>query len=340
MSITGIEPLVGHNEQTFMVMLIDDQPIVAEQVRRDLLEDSRIDFHYCADPNEALAVAESVNPTVILLDLLMPNIDGISAIKMFRTNVYTQEIPIVVLSSKEDAAMKAQAFAAGANDYLVKMPDKVELVARVVYHSLACIHKKQRDDAYRALRESQRKMEEKNIQLMQQSSIDGLTGISNRRHFDELLTGIWGNAQRTSTAIAIIMIDIDYFKLFNDKYGHIDGDDCLKVVARVLSEDIPRATDFIARYGGEEFAVVLFATDSDGAAIVAERLRKNVAELQIPNEDSKVSDYVSISAGVASTIPVPEAGQTQLIEAADAALYKAKEKGRNQVITSEMMDKS
>lgn len=338
MSTLDQEPLVGLNELTFMVMLIDDQAIVAERVRKDLLDDRRIDFHYCSDPHEALNVAESVKPTVILLDLLMPSMDGISAIKMFRQNTLTQEVPIVVLSSKEESDMKAQAFKAGANDYLVKMPDKIELVARVVYHSLHYIHKKQRDDAYRALRESQRKMEEKNILLMQQSSIDGLTGISNRRHFDDLLKTTWANALRTSSSLALIMIDIDHFKLFNDKYGHIDGDDCLRVVARVLSEDLPRTSDFIARYGGEEFAVVLFATDTDGAAIVAERLRKNISELQIPHEDSPVSKTVSISSGVASLIPDQGTSPMRLVEDADAALYKAKEDGRNRVVIFDMMD--
>jgi len=337
MSETDIEHFVGQDEHTFMVMLVDLQLVIAEQMRKDLLIDSRIGFYHYSDLHNALSVAESACPSVIFLDLLMPDIDGVSAIQMFRKNNFTKEIPIVALSSKEDVGMRAKAFEDGANDYLIKMPDKLELVARVVYHSLACIYKKQRDEAFRALSESQRKIKEKNIQSTQQSTIDEITCINNRHHFDELLAKLWVNAQRTNTMVAVIMIDVDYFKLFSDKYGHVDGNDCLKVVAQVLSEDIPRATDFIARYSDEKFAVVLFATDIDGAAIVAERLRKNVAELQIPNEDSPVSDYISISAGVASMIPASDVNQKQLIEVADAALCKAIEMGRSQVVTTEAL---
>jgi two-component system chemotaxis family response regulator WspR len=329
-------PLVGHNQQVFMVLLVDDQPIVAEKVRRDLLEEPRIDFHFCSDPREAVKLAKSVHPTVILLDLVMPNIDGIAAIKLFRVNPVTQDVPIIILSSKEDGALKAKAFNAGANDYLVKMPEKVELTARVVYHSTCYLSKKQRDHAYRALRESQRIMEEKNFELMQQSTIDGLTGVGNRRALDAVIERTWLSSIRSHTDISLIMIDVDHFKLFNDYYGHIAGDDCLKSIAHALTDELPRATDFIARYGGEEFVVILSATNLLGAKVVAERLCKKILRLKIANKKSPVTKFVSISAGVSSVIPDRKMSQLKLIEQADSALYKAKESGRNQVAVSQM----
>ena len=333
-------PLVGYNQQTFMVLLVDDQPIVAEKVRRDLLEDSRIDFHFSSTPEEALILAESVSPTVILLDLVMPNIDGLEAIKLFRANPVTQNVPIIMLSSKENAEVKANAFNAGANDYLVKMPEKIELTARVIHHSISYLNIKQRDRAYVALRESQRRMEEKNFELMQETVVDGLTGVGNRRAFDAALERFWLSSLRSRSHISLIMIDVDYFKLFNDLYGHIEGDDCLKSIAKALTSELPRATDFVARYGGEEFAVVLSSTDLLGATLVADRLRKKIEQLKIQHKKSTVSQYVSISVGVSSVIPERNMGRKNLVLSADKALYEAKGKGRNRVAVAELSPKT
>ena len=330
-------PFVGQNQQTFMVLLVDDQPIVAEKVRRDLLEDPRIDFHFCADPKEAVKLVDTIQPTVILLDLVMPNVDGIEAIKLFRENPFTQNVPIIMLSSKESGELKACAFEAGADDYLVKMPEKIELTARVVYHSTNYLNKQQRDQAYRALRASQRKMEEKNFELMQQSTIDGLTGVGNRRALDSVVQRTWQTSLRSRTDLSLIMIDVDHFKLFNDYYGHIAGDDCLRKVAAALAEELPRATDYVARYGGEEFAVLLSCTDLQGANIVAERLRNKISQLKIANKPSPVSTYVSISGGVSSVMPMRKMSRLNLFKSADSALYEAKEGGRNRVAMNQMM---
>jgi len=242
----------------------------------------------------------------------------------------------MMLSSKENGELKANAFKAGANDYLVKMPEKVELTARVVYHSMSYLSKKQRDHAYRALRESQRKMEEKNFELMQQSTVDGLTGVGNRRALDSVIERTWLASMRAHTEMSVLMIDVDHFKIFNDHYGHIAGDDCLKVIAKALSEELPRATDFVARYGGEEFVVVLSATDLNGATVVAERLRNKISQLKIAHKKSPVSEFVSISVGVSSVIPDRKMSRLSLIESADTALYEAKESGRNQLAVIQM----
>jgi signal transduction histidine kinase/HPt (histidine-containing phosphotransfer) domain-containing protein len=163
----GQEPDRGaHPEHHVMVLLIDDQAMVCEAVRRALANQADIDFHYCADAREALTVANQIKPTVILQDLVMPGIDGLTLVNQFRANPVTKDTPIIVLSTNENPQVKGQAFAMGANDYLVKLPDKIELVARIRYHSKAMMNLLQRDAAYRALRESQQQLIESNAALI------------------------------------------------------------------------------------------------------------------------------------------------------------------------------
>ena len=154
------------SDYSVMVLLVDDQVMVAEAIRRCLANQPNIDFHYCIDPTEAVRLANQIKPTVILQDLVMPGIDGLTLVRQFRANPSTQETPIIVLSTKEEPTIKAQAFAAGANDYLVKLPDKVELIARIRYHSKAYQSMLQRDEAYRALRESQQQLVDSNTALI------------------------------------------------------------------------------------------------------------------------------------------------------------------------------
>lgn len=320
-------------EYKISVLLIDDQAMIAEAVRRSLDTEDDIDFHYCDDPSNALRIAIELKPTLILQDLVMPGIDGLTMVKFFRANEETIKIPIIVLSTKEEPKIKSQAFESGANDYLVKLPDKIELIARIRYHSQAYIVQKQRDEAFRALEESQRRLAAANLELQKLSSLDGLTGVPNRRRFDELLRQEWHRGMRHCSSLSLIMLDIDYFKKFNDTYGHQRGDECLKMVASSLDQAISRETDLVARYGGEEFAVILPETGMKGAEAVAENMRSCVEELAITHEASEIHKYVTISLGVASTVPEREFNIENLIFAADKALYKAKEEGRNRVRT-------
>src|SRR4029077_17938081 len=158
--------LVGLPDYHVMVLLVDDQSMVCEAVRRALANQPDIDFHYCADAREALVIASQIKPTVILQDLVMPGIDGLTLVSRYRANSATREIPIIVLSTNENPQVKGQAFALGANDYLVKLPDKIELIARIRYHSKAFMNLVQRDAAYRALRESQQQLIESNAALI------------------------------------------------------------------------------------------------------------------------------------------------------------------------------
>jgi two-component system chemotaxis family response regulator WspR len=329
----SVAPPVLADEHPLMVLLVDDQPIIGESIRRALAVEKDIHFHYCADPDQAVSVAREISPTVILQDLVMPGVDGLALVRAYRAQAATCDTPVIVLSSREEPKTKSDAFAAGANDYLVKLPDRVEIVARLRYHSRAYLNKLQRDEAYRALRESQQRLVEANLELQRMMNMDGLTGLNNRRRFDEYATIEWQRAIRDGDCFSLIICDVDEFKLYNDSYGHLAGDDVLKQVARVLSEGCRRPSDLAARFGGEEFAIVLPGTTADGAFHLAEALRLGVEALRIPQRNA--TKPLTISAGCASTVPQRADALLDLMGKADAALYEAKRLGRNRVVQAQ-----
>ncbi len=318
-----------------VVLLVDDQPMVAEAVRRMLLSEHDIVFHYCQDPTQALDKALEVKPTIILQDLVMPDVDGLTLVRIYRANPSVGMVPIIVLSNKENPKDKSQAFTAGASDYLVKLPDSIELIARIRAHSRSYLTQLERDDAFRKLRELQSKLEESNEMLQKLSCLDGLTGIANRRRFDEFMSTEWMRAVRKQTTLALILVDIDYFKAYNDNYGHQKGDDCLRQVANIMNTGLNRPADLMARYGGEEFVVVLPDTTLVGALGLGESLRGRVERAAIPHQFSSAAGHVTVSLGVAYCEPkAGDASVARLIEAADHALYEAKHAGRNRVVVS------
>lgn len=318
-----------------IVLLVDDQAMVAEAIRRMLADEKDIEFHYCQDSGQAVSKANEINPTIILQDLIMPEVDGYTLLKFYRGNPATSSTPVIILSSRDDPKDKSHAFEIGASDYLVKLPDKIEMIARIRAYSKTYVLQLQRDYAALEMKRLQEQLTESNEILQRLSTMDGLTGIANRRNFDATLQTEWKMCLRQKTPLAAIMIDIDFFKKFNDGYGHQGGDDCLKEVANALAETISRPGDFVARYGGEEFVVILPRTDAKGASVIAEQLRKNVAKKRIKHEFSTVADHVSISLGVASVQPDKSSSPESLITKADEALYKAKESGRNKFFIAE-----
>jgi two-component system chemotaxis family response regulator WspR len=320
------------DEYLAMVLLVDDQAMVGEAVRRELEPELDIDFHYCAKPDEAVAVAARTRPTVILQDLVMPGIDGLTLVRQYRANPATRDIPIIVLSTREDPLMKSAAFAAGANDYLVKLPDTIALVARIRYHSRSYLNLQQRDEAYRALRQSQQQLLETNLELQRLTNSDGLTGLSNRRYFDEYLGAEWKRANREQSQLALLMLDVDSFKAYNDTYGHVAGDEVLRRVAGVIRENCARPADLPARFGGEEFAMILPSTSPGGARLLAEKVRRAIEALQVPHGGSPVAPYVTVSIGGTAIVPGDNVPFCRLVEIADAGLYQAKRNGRNQVV--------
>lgn len=188
-----------------------------------------------------------------------------------------------------------------------------------------------------SLSASNRELEESNEQLLELSSTDGLTQVANRRHFDSQLQREWGRAQRSGNWLSYIMVDIDFFKPFNDHYGHLKGDDCLKEVAQALQSVLRRPGDFVGRYGGEEFAILSPDTPPEGALLLAEKVRSVIEELQIPHRGSPVAGYVSVSVGVTSAKPGADGSVNDLIHTADRALYEAKHRGRNCIEVGEFV---
>jgi two-component system chemotaxis family response regulator WspR len=327
MSTTG-------NQRAPIVLLVDDQAIVAEAIRRMLAEQPDVQFHHCSDVTLALPMAREVGPTVILQDLVMPGADGFTLVRFFRNDPQTAHIPIIVLSSKEDPRDKSRAFELGASDYVVKVPDKVELVARIRAHSRTFIAQAERDDAHRALEAVKAQLETSNAALQRLAILDPLTGLANRRCLDQVLETEWRRCQRESVPLSFVLLDIDEFKKFNDSQGHLAGDECLKRVAMVLREAVRRPADLVARYGGEEFAIVLPNTHAEGALLVAETLRRMIEEARVAHATSSIAPFVTASVGVASSLPDGAKSLEGLIAQADAALYSAKSAGKNRCIAA------
>ncbi len=311
------------------VLLVDDQALIGEAVRRVLASTEDTEFHYCQDPLTAVQVALAFRPTVILQDLVMPGVDGLALLARYRATPGLAEVPALMLSTKEDPAVKCAAFAAGADDYLVKLPDAVELLARIRYHSRSYLALQERDEAFQALRESQRQLLEANQALHRLSTADGLTGLANRRHFDATLEAEWQRALRERRALSLLLIDIDHFKAYNDHFGHVAGDEALRRVAACLQDAAHRSTDTAARYGGEEFALILPGTSAGGARLVAEKLRMSIEAMGIAHVKPPDGSRVTASIGIATLVPDAVHQPVALIELADQGLYLAKGAGRN-----------
>lgn len=322
-----------HNEYGIRVLLVDDQAIIGEAVRRMFAPYPDIEFNFVADAGAALASARAFRPTVILQDLVMPGADGFALLQGYREDPALRDVPVVMLSSMEEPLIKANGFALGASDYLVKLPDQVELLARVRHHSRGCISARQRDAAFASLRESREELARVNAELRNLVALDGLTGIGNRRRFDDALAQEFLRGRRQTMPLAVLLCDVDHFKLYNDRFGHPAGDQCLKRVAAVLTGQLQRPGDLAARYGGEEFAVLLPETDLAGAMQVAGRLLAGLESLALPHPET-ARGLVTMSVGAACVHPGAGTVAQDLIDSADAALYEAKRGGRNRVVAA------
>jgi two-component system chemotaxis family response regulator WspR len=264
----------------------------------------------------------------------MPGVSGLDLVRLYRAETALGRVPIIVLSTREEPTVKRDAFALGANDYLVKLPDRIELIARIRYHAAAYHSQVQRDEAYRALRESQQMLMESNRELERLTNVDGLTGLSNRRYFNEYMEAEWKRALRTGTPLAVLMIDVDHFKLYNDSHGHVAGDDVLKRVAQAIGSACQRSSDLAARYGGEEFAIVLPGGVAADVADMGGRVRAAIEGLGIPHGASSAAKVVTASIGGATVVPDRTDSFFALVDRADKALYAAKKSGRNRAVVA------
>lgn len=289
-----------------IVLAVDDSPAVLESVCAMLSGEAEVLFATTGD--EALTLAGITVPDLILLDIVMPGPDGFETCRRLKADPVLAEIPVVFLTGLQESADTARGLELGALDFLAKPFDPAILRTKV--HNLLAF--KAGQDRLKGL-----------------SRQDALTGIANRRAFDETLAMEWERAQRGGHALALVMVDVDHFKAYNDHLGHPEGDRCLQAVAGALEAALPRKVDTIARYGGEEFAAILPYTDQAGAERVAETLRMAVQDLTFPHPASPVGPSVTISLGAVALTPGRGQSPEQLTAAADKALYRAKHAGRN-----------
>ncbi|MBM4055766.1 MAG: diguanylate cyclase [Planctomycetes bacterium] len=324
------------------ILIVDDSEHVHTQLRFFLTSSGYQKLTFAESAAEAYACLEIDSPQpaadkfdLILMDIMMPDIDGIEACRRIKKCADFKDIPIIMVTGKTDIEYLQIAFSEGAVDYITKPINKVELLARVrsvlrLKHEID--HRKSRE---KELIEVTRQLEAANQMLLQLSFSDALTGVANRRSFEKIYSKEWGRVARHSRPISLIMIDIDYFKLYNDTYGHPQGDVCLKQVAKALRDALKRPGDVVARYGGEEFVIVLPDTDTEGACQIAESIRVNIDTLRLEFKESLASNQVTVSMGISTTVPDINTLSDSLINSADKALYQAKSEGRNRVKISQ-----
>lgn len=304
------------------ILIVDDSRLI-RQIVTECLKHFGHDLAYAENGSECLKYVAEHNVDLILMDVEMPNLNGVEATKAIRELKQADWFPIIFLTTRDDDVTFTNGIMAGGDAYLLKPINPLRLQHTIVAMERIYLMRQR-------LKQAQQEMEKLNQELEHLSLYDQLTGLANRRHFDNTLEAQFAWARRHKSPLSLIICDVDFFKIYNDSYGHQQGDDCLAQVGRILQAQTKRPTDLACRYGGEEFTVILPETHAQGARTFAENLRLAVLDQAIPHAGSKVSDRVSLSLGAATYI-----GQYQrameLTKAADRALYKAKENGRNRV---------
>jgi diguanylate cyclase (GGDEF)-like protein len=291
------------------LLLVDDQPIHIQVLYRALSADHQLFMAHNGE--QALKLCREHLPDLVLLDVVMPDMDGFEVLAKLKSQPETVDIPVIFVTAHGGDEIETHCLQAGAVDFIPKPVNPNVVKARVKTH----LTLKFQSDLLRDM-----------------AFMDGLTGVSNRRYFDERLGVEWGRAQRTGAALSLVLLDVDFFKKYNDHYGHQAGDDCLRQMAAILKAELKRPADLVARYGGEEFVCLLPDTSLDDALVLAHRMLKAVRQRQIPHLYSDVAPVVTISLGVATREGAGAGSKaSHLVALADAQLYQAKNGGRNQV---------
>jgi diguanylate cyclase (GGDEF)-like protein len=289
------------------VLIVDDEGVNTTALENILSQEYKI--YTTKNGLDAISLAKERHPDVILLDILMPGIDGYETLSRLKSDEDTQPIPVILITGLGNIENEEKGFILGAADYICK-PCAPSIVKLRIKNQINIVNQ---------------------LRLSNQlSTTDQLTGIPNRRSFNIQVNKEWGRNMRDKKPLSLILLDIDRFKDFNDTYGHQQGDEVLRTIATTLKGSLRRSSDFAARWGGEEFVILLPSTDMNGALIIAERIRENIEQTPIPVQNGLFVG-VTVSIGVAMLVPTQETNQNDLISQADRALYDAKEKGRNKV---------
>lgn len=289
------------------ILLVDDNKQNIEMLMELFKGDYKISA--AVTPERALKIARAESPPdIILLDILMPEMDGYQICEILKNDEETKRIPIIFVTAVSEVMDETKGFAVGALDYITKPFHPPTVKARV---------------------EIQLNLKRKQDLLEKFAFIDALTEIPNRRRFDEVLEKEWNRAMRSEKPIALLIMDVDNFKQYNDNYGHGKGDVVLRRVAAAIKDTLQRAGDFVARYGGEEFAAVLPYCDLDRAMDTAEHIIREVDDLNIEHAYSPIASHLTLSIGVSVTRGNPGTTQQNLIDAADKTLYEAKAEGKH-----------
>lgn len=300
---------MGNIDQKQIILIVDDVPTNLKVLGTALKDDYHLKLTTSGE--EALLIAGSKNPPdIILLDVMMPDMDGYEVCRRLKDAPETKDIPVIFITAMNEEKDEELGLSLGAIDYITK-PFSIPIVKVRIKNHLKL--KRYRD------------------MLKENSMIDGLTQIANRRRFDESLLMEWNRQKRHLEPLSMLMVDIDFFKNYNDTYGHLEGDECLKQVAQTIKIQLKRPADLAARWGGEEFACILPETDPMEAVSIAENIRKAIIDKALPHKASLVNSVVTVSIGVATATPLEETSFQMLIKKADDALYKAKQNGRNRV---------
>jgi diguanylate cyclase (GGDEF)-like protein len=305
------------------VLVVEDSKVALKAIC-GYIEDMGVRPLKAITGKAAIDVYTRERPDIVLLDIILPDTDGYEVAKEIRRlqgkDEWTAIIFLSVMSKDEDLARGIEV---GGDDYIMKPVGSVVVQAKVraMYRLV---------QMQRALVKLAGQLNDANQELQRLSMTDGLTGIANRRMFDESLAREWRRCLRHKKPMSIVMLDVDWFKKYNDRYGHQDGDECLRAVAGELARAAPRPSDLVARYGGEEFVMILGDTEEDGALWVANRIRQHVDDLMLPHKDS-LFGHVTVSCGVSSVIPSNDLSVEALVKSADNALFLSKNQGRNTV---------
>lgn len=310
---TQIAAIPGLASRRPRLLVVDDQAPNVHALYQAFSTDHQV--FMATSGEQALALCVRQQPDLVLLDLVMEGIDGFEVCRRLKADPATRDIPVIFVTAHNDEVTETRGLEAGAVDFITKPVNPKIVRARVKTHLTL---KAQAD------------------LLRHWVYVDGLTGVHNRRHFDEQLASEWGRSVRHATALSIVLLDVDFFKRFNDRYGHQAGDDCLRRVAQTLRSGVKRPGDLIARYGGEEFVCLLPDTPLAGALEFARQLGQLVFDQQITHTGSSVAAVVTVSAGVASTRVGTTASAADLVRLADAQLYLAKAGGRHQACGAEL----